>query len=406
MPRDPARSLLPAFGGILGSSAVAQLLLFASTPLLVASHDKDSFGVFGLASIAAIALSTLLSLKLDHSLHLSPEPARLLGSCLQSILVGTLVLALPTLALVYLHGEWIVALTLLFAATHAAWNTTLLQLNLRQRYRAIALQNLLPPIVFVAGALSGDELGGVNALLFWQSVAYLVAALVGGWLIRHDVVFPPLASLPNVVSRHRDDVRYLVPGRLLQLLSSNVHVLGAAYLFGAELAGLVVVANRIARAPVRVLGDGMSNVLRAAIPRADALSRTFVCIGAIAVTTALLATAAVALVPESLYARFFGSDWAGLAPVLLVTTVAAGFQLLAGSVASLLAAYAKRTSFLLNLALVSGGAAAFGLARSAELGLLPYLWLGCALSSAVHLGSFALSLGIVRRRDRHTVPEL
>lgn len=122
----------------------------------------------------------------------------------------------------------------------------------------------------------------------------------------------------------------------------------------------MVVANRISRAPVRVLGNGMSNVLRASIMQPGALAAAFTRIGAIAATAGALAVVCVALLPERVNPRLFGQEWAGLAPVLLITTIAAAFQLLASSVDSLLNTYDKRASFQVSVALTSGGLAAIG----------------------------------------------
>lgn len=385
-----------AFTHILGSTALAQLLLLASTPVLMRHHDQATFGVFGIAAAVALAGSVIISLRLDHSLHLADDPERLLGSCLQIILALSLTLAVPVMLFSITQADSTALFVLLFAGSHALWTSTLMFLNLKNRFRSIALQNLLPVIIFIVGALSAGSFESVNALLFWQAIAYGISALVGFWHVRQEVRFAPLASLLNVLGRYRDDVRYLVPARLLSIVSANMTVFGSAWLFGPELTGLVVVANRVARAPVRVLGNGMNNVLRAAIAHPAQLPATFTRIGTIAVATALLAFAVVLALPETAYARFVGDDWAGLAPVLLVATVTAGFQLLAGSVTSVLDTYAKRSNFRVNVALFAGGVATIAAAALLDLSVLAYLWIGCAASAAVHGASFFLSYGVVR----------
>jgi len=406
-----------AFTHILGSTALAQLLLLASTPILMRFYDQATFGVFGIASAIALTGSVLVSLRLDHSLHLSAEPEQLLGSALQVIFLLSLVALIPVIAHGVLSGTDHAAYIYLFATSHAVWTSTLMFLNLRHRYRLIACQNLLPVVIFLAGALgvpllAGDNsagatqpsmldpLAGDNALLYWQALAYAVSALVGCWAVRRDIRFGPFKQLGRVLRAHRDDVRYLVPARLLSIVSANMTVFGSAWLFGPELTGLVVVANRISRAPVRVLGNGMNNVLRAAVARPESLFATFSRVGTIALVTALLAVTVVLLLPDALYVRLVGNDWGGLAPVLLIATVAAGFQLMAGSVTSLLDTYAKRANLQINIALFAGGAIAILTAALIDLSLLGYLWVGCTASAIVHATSFYLSYGVVRREQR------
>ena len=395
-----AAAMRSAFTHILGSTALAQVLLLASTPILMRYYDQATFGVFGIASAIALTGSVLVSLRLDHSLHLSAEPEKLLGSALQVIFLLSLVALIPVVAHGVMSGTYHAAYIYLFATSHAIWTSTLMFLNLRHRYRLIACQNLLPVVIFLAGALGVPLLAGDNALLFWQALAYAVSALVGCWAVRRDIRFGPFKQLGRVVRAQRDDVRYLVPARLLSIVSANMTVFGSAWLFGPELTGLVVVANRISRAPVRVLGNGMNNVLRSAVARPESLSATFSRVGTIALITALLAVTVVLLLPDALYVRLVGNDWGGLAPVLLIATVAAGFQLMAGSVTSLLDTYAKRANLRVNIALFSGGALAILAAAIIDLSLLGYLWIGCTASAIVHATSFYLSYGIVRREQR------
>jgi len=391
-------STLSAFGNILGSTAVAQLLLLASTPLLMHRHDEAAFGVFGTAAALALVASVAVSLRLDHSLHLSDRPQALLGSCLQIILLGSSILAVPVLALAAARSDPTVVSALAFAVSHAVWTTTTLYLNRENRFRAIALQNLLPVVIFIGGALWGERLALGNALMFWQATAYVMAAASGLFLLRGLPHFDPLGALGSVVRRYRDDLRFLVPARLLALLSSNITVLGSAWLYGPELAGLVVVANRISRAPVRVLGNGMSNVLRASIMQPGALHATFTRVGTIAAIAGIAAVVVVALLPERLYPRLFGDGWGQLAPVLVITTVAAAFQLLAGSVDSLLNTYEKRASFHVNVALFGGGCAAIGIAVALDWTLILYLWSSSLVAAVVFMASFLISYRIARRQ--------
>jgi len=391
-------SMLTAFTHILGSTAAAQLLLLASTPLLMHLYSQVEFGVFGTAAAIAVVVSVAVSLRLDHSLHLADDPNGLLGSCLQIIALGALVIGVPVLALSVVRADPTIATTLAFAVAHAAWTTTTLYLNRQNCFRAIALQNLIPPTIFIGGALGAEHIAIGNPLMFWQAAGYVAGAASGLFMIRSDLSFAPFSALGGTLHRYRDDLRYLVPARVLSLLSSNVAVLGSAWLYGPEIAGLVVVANRVSRAPVRVLGNGMSNVIRASIMLPGALAPTYFRVCAVAAATGALAITGVAAMPDDAYPRLFGADWKGLGPVLLVTTTAAAFQLLAASVDSLLNTYDKRASFHVSLALGGGGLLAVAVATALEWPVMAYLWASCALVALVYAASFVLSYGIVRRQ--------
>ena len=386
--------------GILGSNAVSQLLIIASTPLLTRVHDQGAFGAFGVATLFALLGATLLSFRLEQSLHVTAEPPAELYS-------ASLLLVAALGAGVGLPVAWFWSArvgvdafaTLLFAAGLATTVSTLTYLNLRRRFRQLATLVLLTPLVFIAGALLLPHApGGGNALLFWQAAGYASSALAGLFLVRADIVPLGVHRLRRVVGTARDDVRYLVPSYLLSILSLNMSVAGSAWLFDERVAGLVVIAQRISRAPITMLGNSLNEVLRAAIPTPAALGRTFRTVVALCLATSAGMLLSVWLVPESAYALVLGEGWEGLRAVLGITVVAACFQLVATSVQSMLTAFRKRTDLLVNAALFVAGAAALLVGAATDSDALGYLWLHSALVAVVYAAAFVQCRAAVRER--------
>jgi len=386
---------------LLGSNAASQLLIVASTPLLTRVHDQGTFGAFGVATIAALLGATLLSFRLEQSFHVRPDAAKtLLHASLTLIATLSTLVGLPLAALAATRVGIDAFAALVFAAALATTVCVLTYLNLQRRFRTIAALALTTPIVFIGGALLVPEPpGGGNALLFWQAAGYLASALAGLATQRGELAFLGRRVLLRAVGTSRDDLRYLVPSYLLSILSLNMSVAGAAWLFDEQVAGLVVIAQRVARAPVTVLGNSLNEVLRADIPTRTEIPRTFRTIVALCLATSTLMLACVWLVPEEAYALALGSGWEGLRAVLAITVVAACFQLVATSVASLLTAFRKRTDFVVNAALFVAGIIALGTSAALGSDAVGYLWLHSILVALVYTVAFFQCRAVAREQS-------
>lgn len=437
-----------AFVSIVGSGALAQLLLVVSTPWLTRLHDERAFGAFGVATTVALIGSTLLSLRLEHATHVSRlGPNTIYRSALTTIVL----FSLPVAALVAIASSMIASRSgaigtgvsgtggsdlvwiLGFAIGHATHAVGLMLLNYRRRFRTIAAIVLLVPGVFLVGALAipSPPLDG-NALLIWQCVAYACGAVATLYVTR-DALFAacpdtsmsaperrPRASYTGVSSRNakpttrttnerqllrmwfatlrreRDSWRFLVPSQLLSIGALNIAVVGAALVFDPATAGLILIAQRIARTPVTMLGNTLNEVLRSTIPDRQALQRTFRMIASAAVLIAAAMIVTVQLVPYSAYALLLGDGWSDLGPVLTITVFGAAAQLVGSSVASLLTALDRRSDFIVNAALATVGAVSLWFAARLDVAATTWLWWQVLGSACVYVCAFALAVRTLR----------
>ena len=98
-------SMKSALLNILGSNAISQLLIIASTPLLTRLYDKHVFGVLGIATTLALLLSAMLSCRLEYSIHTDVDPLSIFQSCLSFIRLSVIVILLPGLLLISLWSR-------------------------------------------------------------------------------------------------------------------------------------------------------------------------------------------------------------------------------------------------------------------------------------------------------------
>jgi len=186
-------------------------------------------------------------------------------------------------------------------------------------------------------------------------------------------------------------VQFLVPSSFLSILSLNMSVIGATMLFDNAVAGFVVIAQRIARAPVSVIGNSMNEVLRASIPTREKIYPTFRTIFICCVCIALLMIAMVLFLPEEIYGLVLGDGWGGIKAILIITVIGASFQLVATSVFCMLTGFNKKSELLVNFALVAVGVSALAFAAWFELSALQYLSIQTLLTGLVYGVGFLLA---------------
>ncbi len=369
-------------------------------------YDSAEFGVLGVAVTFALLMSTALSCKLEHSIHIDANPAHLFKTCLTLILALLALLCIPLFfALQFALGASNAMLAMCFAISHAIFGVCYIYLNFLQQFRAIAVTSLTMPIVFLSGALwvgaehTQSELG-LSQLLFWQSLSVVAATIIALVLLRQHLGLVSFGVLRKQLTTHRSAISYLVPSHLLSTLSLNISVIATAYLFDQLLAGMVVVALRMSRAPVTMVGNAMNEVLRSTIPARVQLSATFKRIALCSLLISMLMLAVAWLTPESAYLWIVGEQWSGLSDVLNITVVVAAFQLIGTSVICLLTVFAKRSEFIINLLLVCAALVVFGAAYTLQLSPLQYLWAHVAVSSAIYLFAFKLSWQVMKMPER------
>lgn len=359
-------------------------------------YDSAEFGILGVASTIALLMSTVLSCKLEHSIHIDSNPSHLFHTCLTLVFALLVLLCVPVFIALYLVlGASNALLVICFATAHALFGVCYIYLNFLQQFRYIAITSLAMPIVFLAGALlvgpahTQNELG-LSQLLLWQSVSIILATLLALVLLRQHLGFVSVRDLIKQLSANKSAIRYLVPSHLLSTLALNISVMATAFLFDQLFAGMLVVAQRMSRAPVTMVGNAMNEVLRSTIPARVHLTDTFkkIALGSLSISVLMLAVAW--LTPESAYLWLVGEQWSGLSEVLNITVLAAAFQLIGTSVICLLTVFAKRSELIINLSLVSGALAVFVAAYTFELPPLHYLWAHVLVSSAIYLYAFKL----------------
>jgi O-antigen/teichoic acid export membrane protein len=269
-----ARSFAAQVLTVMTGSVLAQAIPLIAAPLLARLYGPSEFGYYG-GFMAVVGIAGPCSTATyEQAIMLPREQAA--GRHLLSL---TLVLAGVLSVLVLLAaivGGGLLARTLglpglgpylywapLYVASYGAFQALYFWAHRQQRFEATASSRVVQAAVAVAISLAlgvGGVQGGliVGAVLA-QVIATAYLALQRGLISRTDIVLHA-AELGAVAFRYRDLPRYSLPQQFLDGLRESALAATLTGAFGPGALGLYMMANRLLKAPLAVIGSALSQV--------------------------------------------------------------------------------------------------------------------------------------------------
>lgn len=337
--RDEARRL------VLGM-LVAQAAALAATPVLTRLYGPEHFGVYGVFLAVIGALAPISSLRIDAALPLAVDDREASALVRLGLLTAALLAAVAALLLSLGLGSFggrsvgAVAIAWWWLPV-ALWLTGAFQLGAAWWVRrAEAGRSALGRASQGVGtALTQAMLGVVGSL-----PTGLLAGDVTGRALATAVVLPDAIRSRGVAMRLRDvAVRYrgfatlASAAALVNSFNAAVPVLTVGAMAGPAVAGLLVLAQRVASLPATLFSSAVSQVFTVELVRASTGSARVALFDAVlrqVLRSAVWPAVAIAVLAPVVFAPIFGEAWreAGL-----VTTVLAPFYLLQTCSASTIA---------------------------------------------------------------------
>ncbi len=261
---------------LASGTAVSQLIILASAPLLTRLYSPEAFGIVGaFLSLHAILLFTMCG-GYEFATPIAEDDQTAANL---TVLCGAIALAMAaTFALViWLAGDWLVALggdsswkaylwllpPILLAG---AWLNAILYWSLREKaYAQISRARIAQSTtrVFTQGVL-GMTWASPFGLIFGEAVATLIGVgLLGRQALRKSARCFRQTSLAGIRSVAKRYVRFpllTMPGSLVGGLATGLPCILLPVLFGVAEAGLFFVARRLAFAPTTLIGCAVGNV--------------------------------------------------------------------------------------------------------------------------------------------------
>ena len=332
--------------------ALAQGVLFASSPLLSRLYDKSAFGLLGFVMAFTGVMLPVLSLRYEYAIPLVKmrlSKTLLLRICQRLILIISIIAILGFVFLNSIYGFHqmtviqllILGAVLLIQGNVQSYNLYLISYGLTAKMTVGKIyQNIVLVMtqVLLAVLLVSSGTSLIFALLVGQLVnlVYLRCVsqklLAEGWASKKSqalLLLKKFKRLPLLMSW----------GDLLNSLTSNLPIFFFTSYFGAKTVGLYFFAYSVFSAPLSLLGLAISQVMLKdfadrVIYRKKILKRFLLTSCLLVLCAALYYLVAIVLAQYTLL--IFGANWHGLKEVIELISLPIACMLVASPLSTLL----------------------------------------------------------------------
>ncbi len=414
--RPAARAVATVSSG----TAVAQLALVVSAPVLARLYEPESFGVFSYVVAATAVIAAVSSFKFEWTIPLAAELDEA-----RALLRLSLYLALATSAaagLAILVGGrtlderselellpylwWLPPLVFLTSAF-----TVLSQTAIRQRaYQVVAYRSALQAIATVISqmtlsAATKSPVGLLGGQTFGRCVGIITLARSGADLLTR----PQRGSYLKVARRYWRYPAIFTPSALCNVVGTQLPLLIVGGLYGSEAVGQFGMAQRIALLPASLLGVAVGEVFRGELSarmRAGTLMNRSMYLrtsAALGVAGSVLALLLLSIGPV-LFPLVLGDQWQGAGLYARAMAVSIGLGLMVSPVSQVFVAYGRSLSGLavdVSRILSIGGAAIVAIRLGAD--ALAVVWAMYAAQAVNYALTWLVGLQIAGGEQRGAV---
>jgi len=272
---------------LMSGTAVAQAVTVLSAPLITRLYDPTAFGHYGLVLAIAAPVAIIASLRYELAIVLparDDDAADVLVLSLGLALVVSLLVALGLVAFGHHVARavgdeairpllwWVPVIVALTGAFQSAsyWFIR------RERFNHLAVTTTGKAVATFGVQAAAGVGGGAAMGLVGGHVVGLAAGVVALWtrIVRHDHdrvrVRARVSSIAAAARAHRQFPTYSAPQALVNALSRNAPLLVLGSFFGPALVGHYLLAHRVLKMPITLLGNAFRQVF---YPRAVAVAR-------------------------------------------------------------------------------------------------------------------------------------
>lgn len=268
--------LFKAVAVLLSGSAASQLLIFLATPLLVNYYSAEQFGVFGVfMSLAGIA-STVFCLRFEMALY-AVHSLRKAAYVVSSGLIWGAFFAVVSYCIIFLaeglglQGLWSELGNTVYLLPLAALSISYFllfsnYLSLLQKFNRASSAKLVRAIAMLSGQFSLSSFSG-NGLVWGELIGRLVAILLMVKSVTGRIGRLTLAKFFAVNRINHRFIKISTPAALINVSVTQSPVIFIIWLFGAEAAGIYVIAQRLVASPTAMFSLAMNQVVSSEIAR-------------------------------------------------------------------------------------------------------------------------------------------
>jgi O-antigen/teichoic acid export membrane protein len=402
---------------LAGGTALGQLTLVASSPVLTRLYGPEAFGALGVFVSLSSILGMVAALRYEFAIPLARDERGAVG--LVGVANATSVAVTVATALgVWLAGDWLARITSVPELMPLLWllpltvlcNGLCAALGSWSIRRGTFRMNSANKIVQAAGQ-AGGQLGlglagaGSPGLVVGYCLGPLISLLYFARVLpaaeRRALLSVPSRRLWPLARAHWQYPVYSAPASLLITVTQLLPTVLLAALYGPAVAGWFGLGQRVMGLPSQLLARTASQVFLGEAPRLGddaAVRRLFLRSTAGFAALGLAGMGPVLVLGPWLFAHVFGSAWreAGTMAALLVPQHLSRFVVI--PVSQTLNIYGRQDLHLTASAANGAGLAlAFGLAYAVRMDVMTVVGLYSAATTMAYLLYLGFSWRVVRR---------
>lgn len=249
------------------SSAIAQIVLIFSVPIISRIYSPEQFGIFTLFNYLALIFIPVINARFDLLIINSKTTKKANAIAQISIMISLIIIIFTILAgvvgSIVLKGYYleIISFVLLLVFVSLT-NIFTSYLNLNKKYFHISIINitrtLLMVIVQIAfGWLTHNSLG----LILGFTLSYLAGIIIGfKEFKKHFKLNKNIRYLKKVFKLHSNQLFYSTPSIIINSLTFSVTVFIIGLMYSTKDVGIYGMATRILNVPIVVAGMGLSKI--------------------------------------------------------------------------------------------------------------------------------------------------
>ncbi|MCG3402302.1 oligosaccharide flippase family protein [Staphylococcus massiliensis] len=249
------------------SSAIAQIVLIFSVPIISRIYSPEQFGIFTLFNYLALIFIPVINARFDLLIINSKTTKKANAIAQISIMISLIIIIFTILAgvvgSIVLKGYYleIISFVLLLVFVSLT-NIFTSYLNLNKKYFHISIINitrtLLMVIVQIAfGWLTHNSLG----LILGFTLSYLAGIIIGfKEFKKHFKLNKNIRYLKKVFKLHSNQLFYSTPSIIINSLTFSVIVFIIGLMYSTKDVGIYGMATRILNVPIVVAGMGLSKI--------------------------------------------------------------------------------------------------------------------------------------------------
>lgn len=310
------------------SSAISQIILILSVPLISRIYSTSEFGNFTLFNNLALVFIPIINARFDLLIIKadSKKEANALSQISLKISFYIISVVFPLgLIISIIFSDFlfeIISLSILLILVSLS-NVFTSYLNLTKKYKHISMINVLRAFVMVSlQVLFGFMNLGYIGLVLGFTLSYIAGLTIGYKQFKDAFIYiRDHVYIKEIFSINIKQLKYSTPSILMNSLSLSIIVFFIGILYSSHDVGLYGMATRILNVPVVVAGLGLSKIFMQKanedFKKFNSFRNIFVKFSIILFLLAFIVYVPLLLLNEQLILVFLGEEWIEVASLFL-----------------------------------------------------------------------------------------